>query len=117
MKGHTTSLGHFQECLDTEVELKDAPNAGTFQGQYCLALVPLETVQSISSSLVGGPLKHSRAVGEIYQKDQTKIKMGICIPAVCSERKISQKLGIDLRKNSCSIKNEYEFEVVDYVAM
>lgn len=99
------------------MELKNAPNAGTFQGQYCLALIPLKTIQSITSSLVGGPPKSSRAVGEIYQKDQTKIKLGVCVPAACSEKKISEKLGVDVRKHSCSIKNEYEFEVVDYVAM
>lgn len=116
MKGHTTSLGHFQECLDTEVELKDVPNGGTFQGQYCLALIPLETIQSISSSLAG-PVRTARAGGEIFQKDQTKIKLGICVPAACSEAKVSEKLGVDLRKNSCSIKNQYKFEAIDYVAM
>lgn len=99
------------------MELEDVPNAGTFQGQYCLALIPLKTIQSITSSLVGGALKSSRAAGEIYQKDQTKIKLGVCVPAACSEKKISEKLGVDLRKNSCSIKSEYELEVVDYVAM
>lgn len=109
LKENTISFGHFQECLETNIIIENLGNS-TIYGQYCLINTNIEKMLNITYAI-----KRTQLI--VPKSLKSLLKIGICIPASCSLENVAQKFGFNRINGSCSIKNQYKFETIDYITL
>ncbi|GFY69563.1 nose resistant to fluoxetine protein 6 [Trichonephila inaurata madagascariensis] len=123
MSGTVTSLGEFEQCLETVVPHPKRKDEILFQGQYCLVEIrpPLPVKQRRFTYKDQLEELSNYTGSEFMEYFSTKahlmysypFRLGICIPSGCTQNDLAQvfdlvsnKLNINVTTTPCKIKEE-----------